>query len=418
MVLISSTSTPVKAPFIQCNLYDGVTGRTYTQLVLTDFQLVLDGSSHGVATVEGVYSILWQRNSKGGWFVPPPSLLPNTKKMILEFGLKPNMIQFPCEIYSSRIVSSSSVNSITDAVRVQYTLVAASWNMQRIQKTRSWTTGATYSYLAKSIAYAYGFNAVVDNSFKVFPYVLQNKETDFAFLTRIAREIGYTFFIDGTTLFFINPLHALESTSGKGIPQLVMNKAPGFMDSLSEWIPDNKMDTGADISRKVFSFNPNTNSVVEATNQYLNFTAFDEEDYKPKTSTIILSQDKAVNNYKDASDYARFNALINIKWITSQFRGLGDARIKPGSVVDFEGDALVDGSKGFWFVNTVTHRIIPNPLNPNMNQYYVTGQVARDQVYDNNIKVDAAWKAVRTLDSKLVSGQWKAVRIGDDTGEV
>lgn len=414
---LTNSPKPIQAPFIQCALLDATTNAIYTTFQLLDFQLVLDNSSHGVATIEGIYSVLWKRNNKGGYIHPPPALLATGKKMILQFGLKPNVLSFPCQVYNSRINSRSSTAGYVDVVRVQYTLVAASWPMQLTQKTKSWTTGSTYSYIAKNVAYSYGFNAVVDPTFKVFPYVLQNKETDFTFLTRIAAEIGYTFFVDGTTLFFINPLHALETNSGKGVPELRMDRWPRSMDNLTEWIPDNQVDTGAAVSRKVFSFNPNTNSVIEASNQYLNFTAFDEEDYKPKTSTILLSADKAVNNYQDASDYARFNALVNAKWITGNLKALGDARIKPGSLVNIQGDAIVDNSAGYWYVNSATHHIIPNPVNPQMTQYYVIASVSRDQVYDTNIQVDAVWKDVRITDSKLISGSWKAVRISDDTTE-
>jgi phage protein D len=417
MALINNIAKPVTEPFIQCALIDAVTGVVYTQLQLFDFQLVLDNTSHGTATIEGVYSVLWKRNNKGGYIHPPPALLPTGKKMLLQFGLKPNVLVFPCEIYNSRIVSTSSTSGYADMIRVQYTLVAASWAMQKAQKIKSWTTGATYSYIAKNIAYSYGFNAVVDPTFKQIDYVLQNKETDFMFLARIATEIGYTFFVDGTTLFFINPLHALETTSGKGVPLLNMDRYARSMDNLTEWVPDNQIDSGADVSRKVFSFNPNTNSVIEATNQYLNFTAFDDEDYKPTTSSMILLTDQAANSYQDASDYARFNALVNAKWITSELKCLGDARIKPGALVNIQGDAIIDGSNGYWFVNNATHHIIVNAANPQMTQYYVTSSVSRDQIYDTNIAVDSVWKEVRSTDSKLISGNWKATRITDDTSE-
>jgi hypothetical protein len=417
MALVNNNQAPVQAPFIQCTLYDAATNVAYTQLLLTDFQLTLDGSSHEVATIDGIYSVLWKRNSKGGYIKPPPPLLPVGKKMILRFGLKPNVLDFVCEIFSSQVKATSSTANHTDVVRVQYTLVGASWALQKIQRSKSWSTGATYSYLAKTIAYSNGFNAVVDNSVKVYPYVLQNKETDFSFLGRLAKEIGFTFFVDGTTLFFVNPLHALETNSGKGVPNLIMDRMPRSMDNLTEWIPDNQVVPGDAASRKVYSFNPNTNSVIEATNQYLNFTSFYEEDHQPKTSTILLQQDTAVSNYQDASDLARFDALVNSKWLTSSLKCLGDARIKPGALVNIVGQAIVDDSAGYWYVNNAVHHVIPNLVNPRMTQYYVTASVSRDKVYDNNIIVDNRWKQVISTQSKILGGKWKAVRIGDDSIE-
>lgn len=412
MVLIPNNFAYDVSPYIVCDFLYAESRQQYNGAFLNSFDFVMKPGSHQVATISGIYAIT--KPSVKGPVKVPAKLLPNGTKMIVRYGAKPFLEEFPCYVYANRSYSHTDTKYKSELIRVEYTLVGASWAMQEAAKTRSWNTGASYSYLARKIAKSYGFNCIVDTHPKIWDYVVQHGETDFAFLARLAKEIGYTFYVDGTTLLFINPFHILQTPASSTIPGLVMEKLAGNKDSLLEWIPDKEIDTGSNEVRKIFSINKNTNAVIEASNQYLDFTAFDDEDYKRPITSMILASEKVLGSFGDAKEYARFNELINAKWINSKFQGQGDSRIKPGSIINISGMAIIDDSAGYWFAGgEIKHHITIHPGAQRLNEYYVEGILSRDKVYDSNIQVDSTWRAVVST-PVIANGKWRAQRIEED----
>lgn len=411
--VINPNATLKTSPGIVIDVLDARTGQVLRDLWPSVFTLRENESEHQVATIEGWYVVPWirKKGSSSAWIKPPAKLLAKGRKLVITFGRKPGLKNFPCEVYSAKVTSTATLPNIRNAhiVKVTYTFVGASWSMQTKAKTRSWGTGASYSYLARTLARENGMLAVVDEHPRVFPYVTQQGETDFAFLRRIAKEIGYTFFVDGTTLYFRDPRKTLGQAAA-AVPTMVMDKRPGRWDTLLEFKSTDDVDPGPTAVRRVYAYNPNTNSVIEARNQYLDSTAFDMEDpreYRGETTTMQLSADRALTSYAEAADYARWDALVHHRWIKATIKGQGDVRVRPGSLVNLEGDAFLDDSAGFWAVTKMTHTIYNRSGAPRVNQYYVEGEIARDKVYDRNFVPTTVWTDAKA-NALLVNGKWRA----------
>ncbi len=76
--------------------------------------------------------------------------------------------------------------------------------LHRGKKTRSFVQ-MTDSDIVTKIAREYGLKPEVDDTTEVYPYILENNQTDFEFIVERARRLGFSFLVDDQSLFFKKP---------------------------------------------------------------------------------------------------------------------------------------------------------------------------------------------------------------------
>src|SRR5258708_4636515 len=76
--------------------------------------------------------------------------------------------------------------------------------LHRGKKTRSFVQ-MTDSDIITKIAREYGLKPEVDDTSEVYPYILENNQSDFEFIVERSRRLGFSFLVDDQSLFFKKP---------------------------------------------------------------------------------------------------------------------------------------------------------------------------------------------------------------------
>ena len=98
---------------------------------------------------------------------------------------------------------------------------------------QSWEK-VTASFIAARIATKWGLRSVINRSKRVLPYFSQGNESDFAMLKRLADLVGFQFWVEGTTLFFLDPVRMLQQPSGSFTPTFEMYRDGTDYDTLQD----------------------------------------------------------------------------------------------------------------------------------------------------------------------------------------
>src|SRR5712692_7841007 len=120
--------------------------------------------------------------------------------------------------------------------------------LHRGKKTRSFVQ-MTDSDIVTKIAREYGLKPEVDDTTEVYPYILENNQTDFEFIVERARRIGFSFLVDDQSLLFKKPgslpSDTVELEYGVTLRQFRprMTTASQFKEVIVKgWDPVNKRD--------------------------------------------------------------------------------------------------------------------------------------------------------------------------------
>lgn len=248
-------------------------------------------------------------------------------------------------------------------------IVGASWPMKG-QTQRAWSN-VSDSYIAKAVALQYGLEAVVDPSPLIPAQIVQSNESDWAFLVRRAKAIGYHFFVTRTTLYFIDPLRWV-------VPERARLISGDSHPKLFSFDPD----TGANpsnaqfASRSVRGVNEVTNEVVAATSNPSLDTQFSPESLEPP---FHVFDDMPV----DSTDFARVSVtgseMSNRLWITAKGASEGIPNLASTRVLDVN----VPGENGgLWLVTGVKHRLTGlQDIGGARGEYRTSFDCGRDKVH-------------------------------------
>ena len=120
--------------------------------------------------------------------------------------------------------------------------------LHRGHKTRSYVQ-MTDSDIVTKIAREYGLKPEVDDTTEVYPYILENNQTDFEFIMERARRLGFSFLVDDQSLLFKKPgslpSETVELEYGVTLRQFKprMSTAGQFKEVIvKSWDPTNKRD--------------------------------------------------------------------------------------------------------------------------------------------------------------------------------
>lgn len=204
--------------------------------------------------------------------------------------------------------------------------------------------------VVREMASTYGFSADVPDDPLVVTPLVQDGESDWQFLVRYARMLGYSVTLHATHLHVFDPFKAAERRisfnklrSGKDV-RATISPHPGnisvFTASLADNHPDGKYkDT-------VVTVHQDDGLVFDvALSELRGLTA-------PARFTDRLSQ--SVDNYEQAVRAIQMHSRDTYDF-TATAEVLGVAGCKPGGMVSVEEyGSEVDG---FWYVNSVVHRL-------------------------------------------------------------
>lgn len=196
----------------------------------------------------------------------------------------------------------------------------------------------TRSGIVREIATRHRLRSVVNNH----PAVVENWATggrsDFQSLKALADEIGYQLWVDGATLWFLDPAQIVRSASAVTTPLVRTRHQRNVKVMGGTNIPG---EMKASRRQMIYGIDASTNEFFEATSG------------SPLLATELAST--PVDNFLDAQYTA--DAMTRQQQDQSVLKATvaGNPTIAPGVVVNFEASGVNTDQAGLWVVNSSEH---------------------------------------------------------------
>jgi hypothetical protein len=387
----------------------------YLRSYATQVEIIQEINSHPLAFLQVQY--IGQQSAQGVLGVRSSwRYIAEHTPIVINYGMKPGYVgQFLGYVESYKLVKTAEdiahASLITSTV--EYTIVGTSQVMQSTNN-RTWKNTSP-SAIAAQIAVENGFRAVVHPYVSAIDYRLQNV-SDFKFLSQLAQEIGFNFYVDNTDLYFVNPKVILDQSNIRNIPQFWAYNRPGVWDTIRSFTPivgTITPDGGIVANRTMVGLNPYTKNLVHAANQYEIFSS-------PTSSVTLPSITKYYNQAPAESLHEAQQKIVadtnrNLYWLTARSELRGDYRVKPNTLVNFVGTALPTTESGIWLAKCVTHYLtMPAPTGEKRSATYImTADLIRDQVYTaNTVNPGNLSPTIQVIPPKLIGGVWRSSNVG------
>ncbi len=380
----------------------------------SDLQVIQETDKHALALLDvqyrGAGASSGNTKATNRW-----SYLKENTPVRITYGMYPNYTtDFLGYVASYKILKSTKDLNYPGIIttRVQYTIVGTSMPMQSTVnyawKHRSPTA------IASAIAVKNGLRGVIHPYNAVYDYRLQNA-SDFQFLSELAREIGYRFYVDNTNLYFVDPNILMSQNTLRNIPQFWALNTPGVKDTLEEFKPSVGTTTAETLvaRRSITGINPLTGRIVDANQQYALYEAFTSLPKAP----VLAKYDNTypVDSYAEAVQRLDASTLRNQYWTVADASVIGDSRVKPNSLVEFVGQGVPEDNAGLWLVKSATHKLYMPPKSGNVasGKYCIDMKVLRNQSYTVTYSSpNALSPSTQQVGAKLVNDVWKSTNVG------
>lgn len=379
-------------------------------------QIIEETNSHPIAILDVVY-VGKNINTNQTGATNTWKYLKEQTPIQITYGQRPhylsNFLGYVSSYKLLRTGTDTGYNNVTTTT-VQYTITGTSQVMQSASNT-AWKYTSP-SAIAGAIATKNGFRGVIHNYVSAIPYRLQNT-SDFKFLSQLADEIGYRFYIDNTDLYFVNPQQILNRSNTRNIPQFWSYNQPGLYDTVRSFTPivgTITPDGGIVASRNVVGLNPNTKQLVQSNVTPNILAGQGSSDILVPTITKYY-QDAPAESYYEATQKATGDYFRNLYWNTANSELRGDARIRPNTLVNLIGTAIPVNDAGIWLVQGATHKLTKASPSGSMydTTYSTVVELVRDQIYTANATtISDTTDVTQTVPATLVGGIWKSSNIG------
>ena len=248
----------------------------------------------------------------------------------------------------------------------EITFIGASYVMRQASQQVFRTT--TADQIVKQIAIKYGFAYKITPHTRVFPHISQGGMTDWEFLVKLAKQIGYFLRAEGTSLFF-QPLLQDFSELNAEAPVFTKNDA-GFRNkngiyTFSPRIGETLSHFGADKSAiSIAGVNPRTGVAFKYTKQPRSTATREmvQPELFDKHDTHVVA-----NDYITASFESQAADDKSVFPYSADAEVTGVAKLRPGHPIYLEN--VGDEYSGYWTVLKVEHHIVEEKLN---TQRYTT----------------------------------------------
>jgi hypothetical protein len=303
---------------------------------------------------------------------------PELAPVVLDYGRSPNdIVRWYGYVHHSSVVASHGTTSVT----TRYVCIGTSLPLN-IQRTRSWKNVSPTS-IARQVGRQNGLRTVISPSTRRLTYWAQSGQSDFKLLQDLANEVGFRFWVEGTTLYFLDPRILLLGQRTQNIPVFYKNQKPGVLDTLR----DLSILTGTMIPREngtagtssISGLDAKTGRVVKASSAANTGTA---------AFLNSITTARAVDNYADAQALMEARTLASRGWITMEATLYGTAKVAPGTLVTVTGSALSSDRAGRWMVTGTKHLINRDKSNSGL-MFTTTVDAERDQPYAVTFRSDA-----------------------------
>lgn len=210
----------------------------------------------------------------------------------------------------------------------------------------------TGSHVASQIAARHRLRAIMHKSPEVLGYWAQGHETDFTMMQRLCERTGFRFWVDGPTLFFLNPERLVTTPQLRFIPTLRMDKQRSD-DIKSIHVVAGSLApraNGGPAVREFFGLDDRTGALIKATSA----NAMTDRGLTLPQHKVIHPQ--TVRDAAQARVLSEAQALRS-HWVTAHVDLTGHPALRVGDVVDLRGRSLHHDYEGTWAVEGVTNVI-------------------------------------------------------------
>lgn len=310
-------------------------------------------------------------------------------------------------VASSRVLASENDPRYAGVtlIPVEYTCVGATMPMQT-HVNKCWQD-ATGSYMARTIARGANLLPWVETSTTHFDQRMQ-AASDWKFLSELAGRCAYRLWADGTTLHFVKQSTFLPSSDGS-VPVFWMRKAPGVVDGLRQFsavLGDTDPDGGVRTELATTALNAQSGVMSRST-----YTP-------PRTTRLGVSVPAGLTSQYGAlpaADYASAQQMLyaaaTYLWVQARAVTNGDTRLKPGALVELQGDGLSETHQGTWMVKEAVHRISVDHFSTSRTDYTTSLLLGRNNAAALHLPAQTV-RAPRDYGTTLTGGTWRAVSIG------
>ncbi|MFE2101076.1 contractile injection system protein, VgrG/Pvc8 family [Streptomyces sp. NPDC059468] len=322
----------------------------------------------------------------------------------LDFGRAPNdLVRWWGYVHHSGEIASAD----TQHVVVRYVCIGTTLPMNT-QRTRSWKNVSPTS-IVRQVGRENGLRTIISPSARRLTYWAQSGQSDFKLVNDLAAETGYRFWVEGATLYFLDPRILLLGQQSQDIPVFSKNQQPGIQDSLQSL----SILTGTMIPRSNGTTGTSAISGLDAkTGKVLKASSAADAGTAPFLNHITTS--RAVDNYADAQALMEARTLASRGWITMQATLYGTAKIAPGTLVGIGGNSVSADNKGRWMVTNTKHLINRDKKNTGW-VFTTTVDAERDQPYAVTFRSDTNKRfKFDTVPAVLRNGQfWESSLLED-----
>jgi hypothetical protein len=263
----------------------------------------------------------------------------------------------------------------------------------------SWR-GVTASYIARVVAEKHGLRAVVHNSKTILPYATGAQGSDFDMLRILADDAGFKFWVDGSTLFFLDP-NLLVTAPDRPVAQYVQDRL--VTDTLiGVRSVDGSLAPLSDAPRvqKVYGLN-DTGRVIRATSTQ----QIAERGLAVPGGTRVYP--KSVSSLAEAHRVNDIAATVGT-WSSLQAQTMGDGVARVGGQVSLAGNALDPRYSGNWIASGITHVLIPDERSRKWT-YTAQLDLVRNQSSKSYFSSSTTLKGAMTdVPAVLRSARWEA----------
>jgi phage protein D len=326
----------------------------------------------------------------------------------VSYGTPPYIETFYGYVNHSELISPTGASNIT----MRYGLIGTSQPMNN-QHTRSWKSTSA-SAIARQIAQQQGFRSIISSTDRVLDYWAQSGESDLQLLDDLAAESGFRFWVDGSTLTFIDPELLLTGTIENAVPVFTYNRSAGTPDTLTDFNPV----TGQNVPGQGIQANRMIHGVDSRTGQPFKYSTNANANIGVPSSTTTpyinkVITDQYVRNYGQAKAVLDATSNSNRDWAQADVAVLGTPRLKPGYLVNLQGSALPSDSSGLWQVIAARHVIVPSRVGSGttaLNASYLT--ISRNQIDNVTFNRTKSLTGIGEIGGcYLLKGNWQATTL-------
>lgn len=196
----------------------------------------------------------------------------------------------------------------------------------------------TGSFIAREIAAKHGLRAVVNKSTEILDRWVQGNESDFKMLSRLADRVGFDFWIDASTLYFLDPNQSGARVGVLGFERLVKGENLLSFEAL-----DGSLAPGGMSITEAFGIDAATGGLLRTSSvRTLNDRGMTLPNRVVRPSLTIGSLHEGARVSEGLADRG--------VWVTAQVTIRPDASIRIGDVVEVSGELIPMGYRGNWIV--------------------------------------------------------------------